>query len=492
MAESDTPAMNRRLAAALGLIALASIGAAPPKPDLPPGAGAGAAPVARCGTDLVRLNHVTGWQVEWLQRMSGSSRPDRAELLKRADWLDAETQALRSSVAGGRLAPAAVVERVIVQLDALQQALSGVDAPSDAPARDRLGASLAVYRTVLAGPYLDRARRITGLASLPGGSDCFRQAAQWWTAMDADADALEGRGRRLIESIRSDLARAAGIRESEVPALLERMRQERLPTGRNEVVRLTRDAIDRARQVLPRIVPEESIAPLAVEALPPALEAGAPAAFYRAANAAGPPAVVVNASRPDERRRMLEAIAFHEGIPGHHLQAALARSPGFNAAFLEGWGIYAEYLAAEFRLYSGRDDLIGMHAKHLWAAARLIVEPGLHVHGWSRAQAIDFMRANTALSDEEIATEVDRYLALPGQSLSYMLGADRLRGIRARAECAMGPRFDLRAFHAAVLAPGPRPLDQVEKDVGAWVQGIAPSAGRPDRWDRCAGGGGQR
>ena len=160
---------------------------------------------------------------------------------------------------------------------------------------------------------------------------------------------------------------------------------------------------------------------------------------------------------------MVEAIAFHEGVPGHHLAFSSATTPGiFNSGFVEGWAIYAEHLADELGLYSRPEDRMGAAAKHLWASARLIVEPGLHVHGWSRDRAIAFMRENTPLSDEEIGVEVDRYLALPGQSVAYMVGYDAIRRARERTRQRDGAAFDLKAFHRRLLAPGSQSLDEIE------------------------------
>ena len=174
---------------------------------------------------------------------------------------------------------------------------------------------------------------------------------------------------------------------------------------------------------------------------------------------------------------MAEVIAFHEGLPGHHTRFALDLPEGdFNSGFAEGWALYSEYVADEMHLYSGRLDRAGMMAKHLWAASRLVVEPGLHLHGWTRARAVAFMHAHTALSDAEIAVEVDRYIATPGQSLSYMLGYDRIAAARRHAERALGPRFDLRQFHQIVLGPGSRSLDRVYADVVRWADSGGPPA----------------
>jgi uncharacterized protein (DUF885 family) len=207
-----------------------------------------------------------------------------------------------------------------------------------------------------------------------------------------------------------------------------------------------------------------------VEALPAAMEASASAGFYRSPRDGRPAAYVINLSRPDDRRLMAEVIAFHEALPGHHISAALALPDGdFNSGYAEGWALYSEYLADEMGLYSSPLDRAGMMAKHLWAASRLVVEPGLHLHGWSREQAVAFMRRHTALTDAEIAVEVDRYIATPGQSLSYMLGYDRIISARRYAERALGPRFDLRRFHDVVLGPGSRGLDRMHADVVRWA-----------------------
>jgi uncharacterized protein (DUF885 family) len=170
---------------------------------------------------------------------------------------------------------------------------------------------------------------------------------------------------------------------------------------------------------------------------------------------------------------MAEVIAFHEGIPGHlHWSSNHKKEPssGYNSGILEGWALYSEYLADEMDLYSTTYDLQGMITKHLWAASRLIVEPGLHLLGWSRENAIHFMIENTVMSRTEIEIEVDRYIAMPGQSLSYILGADLILSERKRARDILGNVFDISEFHDVILESGVRPLPQVRKDIRAWVQ----------------------
>lgn len=207
--------------------------------------------------------------------------------------------------------------------------------------------------------------------------------------------------------------------------------------------------------------------------MPKYLQASAPAGYYVRAQGNTPARYIINSSRPNERRLMAEVIAFHEGVPGHHLWSTYPRkkaSTGYNSGILEGWALYSEYLADEMELYSSTYDRQGMITKHLWAASRLIVEPGLHLRGWSREDAIRFMMENTVMSRTEVEIEVDRYIAMPGQSLSYILGADLILSERKSARNIMGNLFDISEFHDVILEPGVRSLPQVREDIRAWVQ----------------------
>ena len=163
----------------------------------------------------------------------------------------------------------------------------------------------------------------------------------------------------------------------------------------------------------------------------------------------------------------MTAVAVHEGLPGHHLQIALAlenkdlpqfrRKAGFTA-YVEGWGLYAERLGDEMGLYE--DDLarLGMLSAQALRAARLVVDTGLHSDGWSRSKAVEFMKSSTPLSQEEIEAEVDRYTVSPGQALAYKVGQRELTALREEVRARMGRRFDIKAFHDAVLRHGPLPL----------------------------------
>ncbi len=187
----------------------------------------------------------------------------------------------------------------------------------------------------------------------------------------------------------------------------------------------------------------------------------------------------LNTSSPELRPRYeAEALAFHESVPGHHLQIAIAQEldglPAFRrhagtTAFIEGWGLYSERLAEEMGLYSGDLDRIGIASFDGWRACRLVVDTGLHALGWSRDAAIAFMLEHTALAPDNVVNEVDRYITWPGQALAYKLGQLEIRRLRDEAQARLGSAFDVRRFHDAVLAQGALPLSTlrmvVERDL---------------------------
>jgi uncharacterized protein (DUF885 family) len=206
-------------------------------------------------------------------------------------------------------------------------------------------------------------------------------------------------------------------------------------------------------------------------------------AYYRdpAADGSRPGMYYVNLSHPETRPRYeAEALAFHEAVPGHHLQVALAqelpaslpalRRHAYLMAYVEGWGLYSERLADEMGLYSGDVDRLGMLSYDAWRACRLVVDTGMHALGWSRDQAIGFMDDHSVLAHNNIVNEVDRYLGRPGQALAYKIGQLEILRLRTEAQARLGARFDIRAFHDAVLGHGPLPLatlaEAVATDLG--------------------------
>ena len=222
--------------------------------------------------------------------------------------------------------------------------------------------------------------------------------------------------------------------------------------------------------------------------MPPHEEEHSTIAYYRepAADGGRPGRYYVNTFAPETRPRYeAEALAFHESVPGHHLQIAIAQEldelPTFRrhaevTAFIEGWGLYSERLADEMGLYTADLDRIGMLSFDAWRACRLVVDTGMHALGWSRSRAIGYMTEHSALAVNNITNEVDRYLGWPGQALAYKIGQLELRRLRTDAEAALGPRFDVRAFHDALLGHGALPL-AVLRDAVAADLGLPPGDG---------------
>ena len=188
---------------------------------------------------------------------------------------------------------------------------------------------------------------------------------------------------------------------------------------------------------------------------------------------------MINTYKPGTRPRYeAEALAFHESIPGHHLQIAITQEltgiPEFRknqgvTAYVEGWALDTERLADEMGLYSSDLDRIGMLSYDAWRACRLVVDTGLHAKGWSRQQAIDYMKANTCLAENNIENEVDRYLTWPGQALAYKCGQLEILRLREEAKQRLGTRFDIRRFHDAVLKNGAVSLPVLRRQVEAWI-----------------------
>ena len=206
---------------------------------------------------------------------------------------------------------------------------------------------------------------------------------------------------------------------------------------------------------------------------------------YYTAGRGGPGMYLVNTyDLPSRPLYSLPALTLHESAPGHAFQMPLAAEnediPAFRrntyiSAYGEGWALYSEKLGEEMGMYHTPYEIFGMLSYQMWRAARLVVDTGIHAKGWSRKQAQDFMKNNTALSVHEVTTEVDRYIAWPGQALSYYLGQMKIEALRAKAEKALGSKFDIRAFHDTVLQLGSVPLSVLEARIERFIVEGGPS-----------------
>jgi uncharacterized protein (DUF885 family) len=270
---------------------------------------------------------------------------------------------------------------------------------------------------------------------------------------------------------------------SDVPALLQTLRTD---TGykfksREEKIAYSQAALERARATTPAWFGLLPKADVVIKPYPAFREKNAPNEYNPPAEDGSRPATFfISAYQAEKQSRVVdESTAFHETMPGHHLQMAIALERQgihpigryiFNSGYAEGWALYAERLADEMKLYSSDVDRLGMLSSQALRAARLVVDSGLHTMGWTRQQAIDYMLAHTAEGEHEIQSEVDRYIIYPGQATSYMIGEIEIRAAREEAQAALGHGFQIKRFHDRVLEDGAVPLTFLRDKVRAWVR----------------------
>lgn len=326
-----------------------------------------------------------------------------------------------------------------------------------------------------------------GVRFAPGGEEGYRAAVRRHTTTDLAAEEIHQIGLDCIRDLQAEWAELGGraLGTSEVPEILHRLREDPSLrfTDTSQIVDVVGDALRRAEAARDDWFPAYEIADCVIEQINPIEAGNAALAYYRppAGDGSRPGAHCVLTANPQERFTYeYEALAFHESTPGHHLQIASAqRLPGLPAyrrfldaevcGYVEGWGLYSERLADEMGLYTSDVQRLGMLSFDALRACRLVVDTGLHLLGWTRQQAMDYMWENTATTKTNVANEIDRYISWPGQALAYMIGRREIVRLRRIAERRLGPKFDIRDFHGAVLGNGAVPLGVLEQNVLRWV-----------------------
>ena len=327
-----------------------------------------------------------------------------------------------------------------------------------------------------------------GLGHIAGGEELYRFLVRSHTGLDLDPEAIHGIGleevARVDEAVGEVGSRLFGTTDRD--EVFDRLRTDpalRYDPGRpEEPLDDARRCVDAAGAAMGDWFGRLPQSPCEVKPVPAGLAADAPAAYYfpPAADGSRPGAYFVNTHDLGERNRYDTAsVAFHEAIPGHHLQLAIASElsdlPAFqrfsfgHTAFVEGWALYTERLADEMGLYLTDLDRVGMLVNDAWRACRLVVDTGMHALGWTRQQAIDHMVAHMPVGVDEITVEVDRYVAIPGQALSYKVGQREILRLRAVATEALGDRFDIAGFHDAVLGSSTVSLPVLGAIVDDWI-----------------------
>lgn len=417
---------------------------------------------------------------------------------------------LHAALEEGRVAPHSAAERVSRQIDALlarPPAQWELLEPTREPHRCWSGTELGGFRRDLEAAVQEqvmpgfqelgrvvtevilpaaRSDEAVGIDHLPGGPDCYRRLIRRHTGLDLSPQEIHQRGLQEVKRIRERL-QDLGSQVLGTDALGETLQRLRADASlyfhsREEVLAQATRTLALARDALPDMVGRVPRTDCVVRPVEAYEEQDSTIAYYQepAADGSRPGTYFINTFAPDTRPRYeAQALAFHESIPGHHVQIALAQEredlPEFrrhlgSTAFVEGWALYTEGLADEMGLYSSQLDRLGMVSFDAWRASRLVVDTGLHALGWSRQQAVDFLRANTALAESNIQNEVDRYIVWPGQALAYKIGQQQILSLREQARRRLGQRFDLRTFHDRLLANGAVSLEELGRQVVSWIE----------------------
>ncbi|MDQ4070009.1 MAG: DUF885 domain-containing protein, partial [Actinomycetota bacterium] len=322
------------------------------------------------------------------------------------------------------------------------------------------------------------------------GAQIYATLVAHHTTLDLAPEEIHRIGmEEVTEKLPAEYAEVGGrlFGVSDPAAVLERLRTDpalRYRSG-EEILSDAREAFEAGKAAMGEWFGRLPQSDCVIAEVPAFLAADSPSAYYfpPAGDGSRGGTYYVNTHAPEDKARYETAsIAFHEAIPGHHLQLAIATEltdvPRFrrfslaNTAYVEGWGLYSERLAEEMGLYRSDLERIGMLAADSIRACRLVVDTGLHALGWSRQQAIDFMAAHTPVSVDEVTIEVDRYIGMPAQALAYKLGQREIFRLREWAKDRLGQGFDIRGFHDAVLTSGAVRLPTLGGLTGRWVAGV--------------------
>jgi uncharacterized protein (DUF885 family) len=415
------------------------------------------------------------------------------------DWLDGTTERLREGAARGRYPVGSLVDDAIAWADKALAAPALAAVVSAAPpagwdgadawrnelheiARDTVAPALARWRDRL-HELRPQARpdEAAGVSAIPGGAEDYANAIAMHTTLPLTAEELHRTGIEQIAHLEEQarelgakigLADLDAVRRASRASSAQRTSEEALAAAREAV----RRAEERAHEIMPQPLPD----PCAVTPMPDTVGESGMAPHYTRPRADGsrPGTYWFNTIRPGAGAGWdLEAVAFHETVPGHHSQLArqqrLAGLPLLQQLSItvhsEGWGLYSERLAGEFGLYSSVEAEIGSVYVEMHRAARLVVDTGLHAMGWSRQRARDFLVEHVALAESFMLSEIDRYIAWPGQALAYMVGQREILRLREQARAALGERFDLPAFNGALLDQGNVSMPVLSRVVDSWV-----------------------
>jgi len=460
-----------------------------------------AARIAR--SELWPVNHMSGWQTGFAQlaAIQPVGTPEkRAQALTRwgmiPRYIDTEISNLREGLKLGYTAPKLTVRLTVGQLDALLAA-PVESSPFFSPAMrdetpefreawqkllaDEINPAIRRYRDFLDKEYLEGARDSIGISALPNGSEIYRAFFRSATTLDRPAEETFRLGQEAVQKYEAEAASIGREITGTSDLAVVRAKIISDPANsfkdREDLLAFSRDAVERARRAMPQWFLTIPKADVIIEPIPDFLEKTASSGYEPpAADGSRPGTYRINLYQPEKQTRStMEITAFHETYPGHHFQICVAmeipaghpitRIP-ISGGHIEGWARYSEALAEEMGLYTSAYARIG---RRLWPAHGMVVDPGIHVMGWTRQQAIDFVFATGRFSEHEAESLIDRVIATPAQLTSYDTGALEFFALRKKAEETLGARFDIKAFHDQLLKYGSVTLPMLREVIERWV-----------------------
>ena len=471
---------------------------------------AGAAATRICRSELWAASSMTAWytSVPSLFEIQPVDTPElRTQALDRlADlprYIDTEIANLRRGLELGFSAPRLTVAPAVAEVRSLAEEGSPFLSPgerADDPAyaaevralfEAQVIPAVERFARFLEAEYLPQAREDIGVGFNPDGDACYPALVRYHATIEPPADEIHSLGRQPIAAIRAEMQTI--IDEHFPGATIEQFLRSLNEDPRytfgteDEVLQYSVSALERARAAMPRAFGRLPRADVEIRPYPAYRQSGTGEYQSSSEDGSRPGIYYIAVTDPTRRSRAIqESVLHHETWPGHHLQGAIALELGdrvhpiarylWSSGFGEGWALYSERLADELGLYSGPLDRMGLLSDQAARAARLVVDTGLHTLGWTRQQAVDYMLDNTAWPAVDIESEVNRYIAWPGQATAYMLGMLEIRRLRDLAEAELGAAFDLREFHDRVLGSGNINLPMLAASVISWVEGARPVA----------------
>jgi uncharacterized protein (DUF885 family) len=418
--------------------------------------------------------------------------------------LDQVTANLRAGVKDRLVPPRYLLEKVVAQVEDIAQKPPGAspfyqpvkEFSNEIPANQQEALREAVLSAIkqdvapayarlaefLRTEYVPRGRTEPGIWALPEGDARYRFDVKQMTTTEMTPDQIHQLGVKQVAEIEAEMLKIAQqLGYSDLASFNRHVHGDpkRYASSGDQLLDLYKHYVDQMDAKLPQLfiqLPRNKLEVVPMEAF---RAASGPPADYLIGDGTRPGRINVNEHDPTHRLLLnVESTAYHEGVPGHHLQFSIAQEqtdlPSFRRftyynAYSEGWAFYSERLGKEVGFYQDPYSEYGRLEDEMWRSIRLVVDTGVHAQHWSRQQMVDYFHAHSGIDDMTVQTEVDRYIAWPGQALSYKIGQMKIIELRERARRALGDRFDVRAFHDQILKDGPLPLDMLEEKIDRWI-----------------------